>query len=161
MSDTLKTLAVLLLLSACTPKAQLPQLSPQEVLQLVDAQTYQFTMEFVRPTGGRQRLITGNYTLRVTKEQVVADLPYIGRAFQAPIGNTDGGIKFTSKDFMYTSNAGKEERREISIKPKDNNDIQDINLTIFSNGTADLRINSTNRQPISYTGRVNALPSVN
>ena len=145
-------------MAACTPKAQPPQLTETEVMQLVDDRNYQFNLEFVRPLGGRQRLITGNYTFRVKSDQIESDLPYIGRSFQAPIGSTDNGMKFTSKDFSYNSNTGKDSRREISIQPRDGNDIRDIQLIIFSNGTADLRINSVNRQTISYTGNITALP---
>lgn len=147
-----------LLLLACSPKASLPPLSAQEVLQLVDEQSYQFKMEYVQPMGGRQRMITGNYTLSVRKDQIDADLPYFGRAFQAPIGATDGGIKFTSTDFSYNSTTGKGERREINIQPRDNRDITAINMVIFSNGRADVKISSVNRQPISYTGNINRLP---
>lgn len=153
-----KLLVIALLIAACTPKAQPPQLTETEVLQLVDDRNYQFNLEFVRPLGGRQRLITGNYTFRVKKDRIDSDLPYIGRSFQAPIGSSENGMKFTSKDFDYNSSTGKDNRREINIQPKDSNDIRDIQLIIFSNGTADLRINSINRQTISYTGNITALP---
>lgn len=154
----MKYLIIAVLMAACTPKAQPPQLTETEVLQLVDERNYQFNLEFVRPLGGRQRLITGNYTFRVKTDQIESDLPYIGRSFQAPIGSTDNGMKFTSKDFSYKSSTGKDSKREISIQPRDGNDIRDIQLIIFSNGTADLRISSVNRQTISYTGNITALP---
>lgn len=158
MSKLLKTLLLLGFVAACSPKLQPSPLTPQEVLQLVDDRTYQFNMEYVQPMGGRQRLITGTYTFRVNKDQLEADLPYIGRAFQAPIGSGEGGMKFTSKEFAYSSTIGKGNRREISIQPKDQQDIAGINLIIFENGNADLRINSVNRQPISYTGNISRLP---
>lgn len=159
MTNNLKIAVLSLVLGGCSPKAQPPAITPDEVIRLVDAQTYQFTMEFVRPLGGRQRLITGNYTLQVKKDQIEADLPYIGRAFQAPIGTSEGGMRFTSKDFNYTANKGSRDQREVNIKPNDNNDIQDLFLTIFPNGTADLRINSRNRQTISYSGHIDPLPA--
>lgn len=155
---TLQFLVIAVLFAACTPKAQPPQLSTEEVLQLVDEQNYQFNLEFVRPMGGRQRLITGTYFMRVQKELIECDLPYIGRAFQAPIGSTDNGMKFSSRNFGYTSTTGKGERREITIQPKDEPNIREVFLIIFSNGKADLRINSNNRQTISYTGTITALP---
>jgi hypothetical protein len=158
MSKLLKTLVLLGFVAACSPKLQPSPLTSQEVLQLVDDRTYQFNMEYVQPMGGRQRLITGSYTFRVNKDQLDADLPYIGRAYQAPIGTSDVGMKFTSKDFTYSSITGKSNRREISIHLNDQQDIATINLIIFENGNADLRINSVNRQPISYTGNISRLP---
>ncbi|MBL7768920.1 MAG: DUF4251 domain-containing protein [Flavipsychrobacter sp.] len=158
MSKLLKTLVLLGFVAACSPKLQPSPLTSQEVLQLVDDRTYQFNMEYVQPMGGRQRLITGSYTFRVNKDQLDADLPYIGRAYQAPIGTSDVGMKFTSKDFTYSSITGKSNRREISIHLNDQQDIATINLIIFENGNADLRITSVNRQPISYTGNISRLP---
>ncbi|MBU7577408.1 MAG: DUF4251 domain-containing protein [Flavihumibacter sp.] len=158
MFKLLKTLVLVGFVAACSPKLQPSPLTSQEVLQLVDDQTYQFNMEYVQPMGGRQRLITGSYTFRVNKDQLEADLPYIGRAFRAPIGSGEGGMKFTSKEFTYSSTIGKGNRREISIQPKDQLDMAGINLLIFEYGNADLRINSVNRQPISYAGNISRLP---
>ena len=112
----------------------------------------------MQPTGGRQRNITGSYTLNVSKTQIVSDLPYFGKAYNVQPGSTDGGIKFQSNDFEYSSAAGKKGSQEIRIKTKDVQDTHEMFLTIFENGAASLRVSSVNRQSISYTGEIRALP---
>jgi hypothetical protein len=65
----------------------------------------------------------------------------------------EAGIKFTSTDFAYTATERKKEKWEISIKTKDGNTAQ-INLTVFSNGSASLRVTSVDRQSISFQGYI-------
>jgi hypothetical protein len=123
--------------------------------------TYQFTATYVQPMSGRQKNVIGdNYTFKVNKDVLEADLPYFGKSTSAPIGTTDVGMKFTSKEFTYESKTLTKSREQIIIKPKDVNDIQEIDLTVFPDGTTDLRINSNSRQPISYRGNIAALKPV-
>jgi len=123
--------------------------------------TYEFTATYVQPMSGRQRNVNGdNYTLKVNKDLVEADLPYFGKSTSAPIGSNDVGMKFTSKDFTYESSKLSKSREQIIIKPKDVSDVQEIYLIVYPDGTTDLRINSTNRQAISYRGDIGALKPV-
>ena len=120
--------------------------------------TYQFTATYVQPMIGRQRNISAdNYTLKVNKDKVEADLPYFGKSTSAPINTDDVGMKFTSKDFAYQSTTLTKSREQITIQPKDVSDIQQVFLIVYPDGTADLRINSNSRQPISYSGKISAL----
>lgn len=146
-----------ILLFSCSGQKAATTASPEQVSAMLADNQYLFFMQYVRPASGRQRMITGNYTLVVTKNKVEADLPYFGRAYNAPMG-TDGGIKFSSENFSYEMVTGKNERKEITIKPRDVSDIQVVYLTVYSNGSADLRVQSNSRQTISYSGEIRALP---
>ncbi|ULQ51613.1 DUF4251 domain-containing protein [Flavihumibacter fluvii] len=149
---------VLASLLSCSTPQQASGITPVQVSQLLQDQSYQFVATYVQPTGGRQRNLTGNYVLRVTKEEVFADLPYFGKVYTASVGSTDGGIKFTSRDFIYSTETGKKGSREISIKPKDIAETQELFLSVYENGSANLRVNSVNRQSISYIGEIRAIP---
>ncbi len=122
------------------------------IKNLVDSQNYVFVAQTVLPLSGRTRQLTSDYDMKVTKTSIVCDLPYFGRAYQAPIDPTQGGIHFTSKDFEYTTVPGKKQGWTITIKPKDYKDIQQMTLGISSSGYASLQVTSTNRQPISFNG---------
>ena len=127
---------------------------PTTIKNLLDGQRYRFNALYVTPANGRQRFLTGGYILSVSKDTVISDLPYFGRAYSAPIGGIDGGIKFTSVDFQYSVVEKKNGGREITIKPKDARDIQQLILTVYNNGTAYLFVNSNNRQSISFNGNI-------
>ena len=51
---------------------------------------------YKRQTGYRSIYLSPYYYLKVSKDTVVAYLPYFGRAYTAPADPTEGGIKFTS-----------------------------------------------------------------
>ena len=81
-------------------------------------------------------------------------LPYLGRAYSAPIDPSDAGFDFTSTDYTYTVAEGKKNRLEISIKTKDRSNNTEFALTVYDNGTAYLRATSTDRESISYNGSI-------
>ena len=120
--------------------------------------TYQFNATTVQPMTGRERNIAGNnYTLKISTTSIIADLPYFGKSNSAPIGTNDVGMKFTSGNFDYINTEMTKSREQVIIKPKDVNNVQEVYLIIYPDGTADLRINSVSRQAISYRGKIEAL----
>ncbi len=125
------------------------QLDEGQVRQKMSAQLYTVRVQTAIPLRGRSIPITSPYDLRVTPDSVIADLPYFGRAFSAPYGSTDNGIKFISTNFSYTSKFRKN-RWEILIQPKDATDIDRVTISIFNNGRSTVRVQSNNRQSISF-----------
>ncbi|MBZ5858994.1 DUF4251 domain-containing protein [Flavihumibacter profundi] len=142
------------IVTACGSAQPATSLSEGQVAQVLQDQSYQFNAQFMTPMGGKQRTITGSYYLLVSKDQVVADLPYIGKAYTTNIGSTDGGIKFTSKEFTYSTEPAKNDGKDIHIKPKDVPDIQELILTVYTNGSAYLHVTSISRQSITYIGDI-------
>lgn len=126
---------------------------PAKVRAMVEAKNFVFKADYVNPQTGRSRNLTSEYDLTIKPGEVISYLPYFGRAYSAPI-NSEGGIKFTSTDFDYKLLKQKEHSWDISIRPKDANDVQEMFLTVFDNGTASLRVNSLNRQSISFRGYI-------
>jgi hypothetical protein len=119
---------------------------------LVESQHFVFRAQTAIPMGGRSRQLTGDYDLRVSKEKVVSYLPYYGRAYEAPIDPAKGPLEFTTKDFNYNSVPGKKDGWTVTIKPRDNRDIQQLVLSISSDGYASLQVVSSSRQSISFNG---------
>jgi Domain of unknown function (DUF4251) len=124
------------------------------VKQIVDEHNYIFKAESASSQQGRLRQLSSEYDLTVMPDTVVSYLPFFGRAYSAPIDPTEGGIKFTSTKFEYKLLKQKKDRWDILITPKDASDVQQLYLTIYDNGRATLRINSLNRQSMSFTGYV-------
>ena len=124
------------------------------VKNMIANQRYVFKAQTVTPMAGRLRQLTPEYDLQVSKEKIVAYLPYFGRTYSAPIDPSRGGIQFTSKDFDYRVTERKKGGWNVSITTKDLPESQQLQLTIFSDGTASLQANSTNRQSISFNGYI-------
>ena len=126
----------------------------KNIQALVDSQSYVFQAQTAAPLSGNFRQLTYGYDFTVTKNKIVAYLPYFGRAYVTPVDLSDGGIKFTSTDFEYNVAPGKKSSWEITLKPKDVNTVQSLFLRIFSNGTASISITPAGKDAISFDGYV-------
>ncbi|KQM74876.1 hypothetical protein ASE74_02530 [Pedobacter sp. Leaf216] len=104
--------------------------------------------------GGATINLSGSqYDVRVTKDSVVAYLPYYGRSYTSPIDPSQGGIKFTSKDFTYTESKNKKGSYTIQINTKDvKRENYRFTINISTNGYASLTASSFNKQPIIFNG---------
>ena len=101
-------------------------------------------------------MTTDDYTLQIMKDKIVSDLPYFGRAYTAPMDPAQSVLQFTSGKFSYTLTPGKKDGWIVVIKPMDHREIQQMRLTISSDGYSSLQVMSVNRDPISFYGIVTA-----
>jgi len=155
-SAIISALLLALLLPAGMMAQKKDSIKAAAIREMVTNQQYTFKAQTASPLAGRLRQLTTDYDLKVSKEQIVAYLPYFGRAYSAPLDPSKGGIQFTSKDFDYKLTERKKGGWNVSIKTKDIAEAQDMELTIFSDGNASLQVNSTNRQSISFNGYITA-----
>ncbi|MGX5688027.1 DUF4251 domain-containing protein [Arcticibacter tournemirensis] len=123
-----------------------------EIKQMVSSKDFVFKAQFALPMGGSSFQLTSEYDVRVTKDTVVCFLPYFGRAYTAPMNPSEGGIRFTSKDFQYTVSNKKKSGWDIVIKPRDVNNIQQLTFYISESGYGSVQVTDNNRQPISFNG---------
>ncbi|MDF2192329.1 DUF4251 domain-containing protein [Paraflavitalea sp. CAU 1676] len=124
-----------------------------QVKAMVESQRYVFKPQSANPMRGRTVQLTSEYTVKVSKDTIISDLPYFGRSYTAPIDPSKGGIQFNSTKFDYKLEEVKK-GWQVTIKPGDVSDVQQFFLTIFTNGSATLQVTSTNRTPISFNGSV-------
>ena len=123
-----------------------------QMQKLVEGRNFVFVAQYANPLGGRNINLTSLYDLKIYNDTIMAELPYFGRAFVAPINSTDGGINFTTTKFNYKVNPKKKGGWDISIEPKDGGDVREMFLSISESGYASLQVTSNNRQGIGFTG---------
>jgi hypothetical protein len=123
---------------------------------MVDAKNFVFKAQTASPMTGTPLQLSAGYDLTVSKDHIVAYLPYFGRATTAPIDPTDGGIKFTSQSYVYNVTAHKGGGWDVLIDLKDVPAVRTITITFFDNGSATLDVTSNQRDPISFRGRIEA-----
>jgi len=129
------------------------KLDKAEVQNLINSKNFVFKAQTVLPMTGASRQLTSEYDVRLLGDSIVTYLPYFGRAYSVAYGEP-GGIHFTSTKFDYKTEQRKKGGWDITIKPGDARDIQQLNFTISENGYATLQVTSNNRQPISFNGYV-------
>ncbi len=122
------------------------------IKSMIDSRSYVFQAQRVMPLGGHTRMLTTDYDVEVNPESIVCYLPYFGKAYSPPIDPSKGGIDFTSKNFDYSATAAKKDGWDVLIKPKDVQDVQQLSISVSSEGYATAHVMSTSRQPISFSG---------
>jgi hypothetical protein len=134
------------------PSLKAQELDSAVVRKAVETKNYIFKAQTATPQRGGFRQLSSEYDFVVKPDTIVSYLPYYGRAFSAPINTSDAGLQFTSTSYEYSVKNKKKDRREIMIKPKDVSRVRDLNLTVFDNGRASLRVNSNDREAITFDG---------
>jgi hypothetical protein len=129
------------------------ELDKAVVEKAITSKSFVFKAQTVFPMAGTSRPLTSEYDVRLLGDSVVAYLPYFGRAYSITYGER-GGIDFTSTKFDYNIEARKKGGWDVTIKPKDDREVRELNFTISENGYTSLLVNSNNKQPISYNGYI-------
>lgn len=142
------------ILFACSSSVKTVKLNSDDVKDMVNSSQFVFVADRVNPLRGRTHNLTSRYTVEVKKDTVNSFLPFFGRATQAPMDPSKGGIQFISTKFSYDVVERKEGQWNVTIKPNDNTSVQQMFFNIFSNGSASLNVTSTYRDPISFSGHI-------
>ena len=153
-----KILSVLIIVAliACTGSRKLQNqiaLDAASVKSMVDNKDFIFVAESVSPMSGRRRELSSGYQISISKDSIISHLPFFGRGYTAPISPADVDFDFTATKFTYTA-AAASKGWTISIKPVDQNYLQELYFRIFDNGSAYLNITSINRSSIAYNGYI-------
>jgi hypothetical protein len=145
-----------LFLFACTSGKQLTATaSAEEITQAISRDCWTFTVNTVMPQSGQTRTANGIYDVQCNKDTVLVYLPYFGRSYSSSVAmNSKGPLDFQTSSFSYLKEQNKKGGWNITIKPKDNSEVQSLSFSLYENGSAQLNVLLTNRSPISYSGSV-------
>jgi len=125
----------------------------QSVKPILDSQHYLFQPWTAQSETGQIHHLDDNYfTLEITPDKIISNLPYFGRAYVAPVDPTKNTLDFNSEKFTYTITLRKKDGWIVSIKPQDDQDITGMQLVISSNGYASLEVLFPNQEPITFNG---------
>jgi len=130
-------------------------ISIQELTQKVQSKDFTVSVNTVDPMRMRQHYLTSEYDLRIKNDSAFAYLPYFGVAYSAPYGGGEGGIKFAEPMLNYSVKSNKKSTGwDIYFKIKDKDNVYEIYMNIFNNGSSMFTVNSFNRDPITFNGEI-------
>ncbi len=144
-------------ISSCTSTKQTMEVrgaSESETKQAIESDKWIFIASQAIPQRGRTSILNTRYSVDLKNDTLTSGLPYFGRAYTAPIGESRSPLDFRSTDFSINKKEVKEGRWNIIINPKDNKEVQSYTFNLFSNGSAQLSVQLTSRSPISFSGNV-------
>lgn len=154
------SLFLIISLIGCKTKELSPeqQIKAKEYADKIESHNFTFNARSAQPMSGRSINLNYNYYLKVSKDTIIANLPYYGRSYVAPINPRDISIDFTSTNFLYNQEKKENGTYEIKIVPKDitnrENESISLLLKISPSGYATLNAILTNKQGISFYGTV-------
>ena len=156
MRNIHKVLTVLMLLCSITiaGSAQDKEDKKTQVGNWIANKNFTFVAQTALPQSGRMINLTTTYDLRVAADTVISDLPFFGRAFVAPFGGRESGLRFKSLSNKYSVKERKKGGWEITIAPKQGTEVRQMYLTVTESGYATLNVTSTNRQNINFNGYI-------
>ena len=141
--------------SATAVLSESEQLTPENVRAAVESREYKIDATRMQTMRGRSRTLSFSYYIEIDGDSLVSYLPYVGRAYTVPYGG-DEGLDFDGQLTDYRLSEGKRGQMEISFKTRSRDDGYGYRIVIWpENGSADISIQPVNKEPISFTGRVN------
>jgi len=126
-----------------------------EVTRKVESKDVTVTVHYANPLRMKQVVLTSEYDLRIINDSAFAYLPYFGVAYSAPYRSSEGGIKFAEPmtDYAIASNK-KSNGWDMHFKIRSKEDVYEIFMNIFNNGSALFSVTSQKRDMISFSGEV-------
>lgn len=130
--------------------------SYEELEQLVDTQQFEIENDWAMPIGGdRVNLIGNSNFIRFKGDSVDIFLPYFGVRHTGGNYGGDGGIEYKglAKDLEIKKQQDKN-RIVLEFEGDQSSENLDFMITIFSNGSTNTSVNSSERSSISYQGNI-------
>ncbi len=132
----------------------------EELRNLVNSGEFEIESEWVNPLGGNPIYVTpGSNFIRFKDEKVEIFLPYFGVRHAGGGYGGDGGINYEgpAKELRINEEIG-ENRMKLYFRGKHEGEDLQFYITLYSNGNANISVNSSQRSSISYQGDITRLP---
>jgi hypothetical protein len=130
----------------------------REIEQLINSKEFQFVARNANSQTFRMVDLTTNPNfIKFKADFIKSDMPFFGRGYSGlAYGGSDAGLKFEGKPERFTIKKSKK-GYQIDVSVKEKQDFFDISLSISTEGSTTVSINSNNRAPISYYGEIMAI----
>lgn len=123
------------------------------IKDLIEQGEYHVEVDRALPMGGRSVNLTSPYGFTIKGDSIYSHLPYYGRAYSVPYGG-GSGLQFDKPVTDYTVSYEKDNKATIRFSARSDDDRYTFSVQIFSNGTASVFVQPTNRQSITYQGEI-------
>lgn len=150
--------AVLFLLTAVASGAQTREEKKEALKAYIDKQiterTFKVEADMAYPMSGRSIPLTTSYGLQMKNDSVDVFLPYFGRAYQIPYGGGEG-LHFEAPVENYVCEFRKD-CYHIRFEATTSEDNFEFSVEVYDNGSSSIHVSMRNRQPIYFTGDLDA-----
>ncbi len=123
------------------------------IANLLNSKSFEFVANICYPTSGAPKNLVGNnYSVTFSPEEIVSNLPFYGRAYNATAMGRDKGMRFKGQPENFTVSKNKEYQVNTTVRGE--SDTYELSLSVSETGYALLSISSNDRGTISYQGEI-------
>lgn len=127
----------------------------EEIKSLLENRTFIFVPTHAMPLGGGNIYLNHSFDAEVNGDTLISYLPFYGVAYRAEYGARNSAFDFTQPIDEFELNENRNGYR-INFDVKNKMDYLTFNFQVSELGFATLNITSTNRQAMSFYGRIEA-----
>lgn len=131
-----------------------------EVKNLLESKEFVFNATHALPMGGGSKYLNYSYDVEIKGDTISSYLPFFGVAYRLDYGGRNAAFHFTEPAEEYTME-NEENGYRIEFEIDKGMDNLNFNFHISELGYATLNVISTNRQAISYYGRIDSIEEEN
>jgi hypothetical protein len=147
-------LPVFILISINGSAQQTNQEKRDVIKVLVGSKDFDFIAQSATTMKGNTIELTSVYGIKIMIDSISVDLPFFGTAYEANYGGSGGGIKLNTRQFNYKADSAKKGAWNIDITTTGNSKVKRIFMNVTPAGYCTVRVSTTDRQLISYYGRL-------
>lgn len=135
-------------------RAQRAQARAQQVMQALNDQHYTIDVNYMHPLRGPGNRYVQGYSLEVKGDTLISYLPYFGDVWRTTSYGEQQGLNFTGPITAYNARQVGQDEVLVVLETESKEDRYQYQLTIFSNGRADIQVLGQNRDGISFSGEM-------
>ena len=126
-----------------------------QIADSVNNRSFTIELTYVIPRKLQPRFLTSDYSVRVHGDSITSFLPYFGVAYRADMNSRyRSPLDFEGLITDYSADWKKKKKMQVKMKTKNNMDYMTYSMDIFTNGTVTLDVIPTDREPITFNGRL-------
>lgn len=146
----------LVMLSGCATSEERATRAAEQAAKVKTALTernYKISIDRMYPMKGGSKTVSYGYSVEVRNDSLISYLPYFGRAYNVPYGGGKG-LNFSERIGSYEEALMKNGKHHIEIGVTNEEDTYLYTIDVFDNGNSSVAVQSRQREPISYSGRI-------
>ena len=147
-------LALLMVVGCATQQERAEQREKmrQAVVEAVASRQLHIDIRSMNTLRYGSRMVSSDFFLELRGDTLCSYLPYLGQAYQAPVGSPSIGLNFEAPILRYSESRPKANKTQLELDVKTQEDIYHYLIELYDSGESFIRVRPLNRDPISFDG---------
>ena len=150
----LKVLALLMIVGCATGQERAEQRAKmrQAVAEAVASRQIHIDIRSMNTLRYGSKMVAPDFFLELRGDTLCSYLPYLGQAYQSPIGSPSIGLNFEMPILRYSESQPKANKRRLELDVRTEEDLYHYLIDLYDTGETYIHVRSLNRDPISFDG---------